>query len=166
MQPPVELLLADGKGLIVVMDPKLAAQRAAEFLECALGLVAGRIQFGGDFVRATSKNFSSGLVNQIFMDANIYKPYRYGLYATDRLDLGDVVVDLGLRVDHLHSDVMYPNTPARLFTDPLHNGTAGLAALQQVGLTPTAFDSAVAARCQAAITAAEKKANPARNRPR
>jgi len=106
-----------------------------------------RFQFGGDFVSATSKNFNSGLTNQIFMDASIYKPSRFGLYATDRLDLGDVVVDLGLRYDRLNPGVKYSNTPGRIFTDPLRNGDLTRA--------QTAADTVVANRCAAFMAAAD-----------
>jgi len=106
-----------------------------------------RFQFGGDFVRATSRNYASGLTNQIFMDAAIYKPYRFGLYATDRLDLGDVVVDLGLRYDRLNPGVKYSNAPGRIFTDPLRNGDLTRA--------QTAADTVVANRCAAFMAAAD-----------
>ena len=106
-----------------------------------------RFQFGGDFVRANSKNFNSGLTNQIFMDAAYYTPSRFGLYAQDRLDLGDVVVDLGLRYDRLNPGVMYPNTPGRVYTDPLRAGLAGLAQLSN----PTHEDTVTAQRCEAAL---------------
>src|SRR6185436_12977204 len=78
-----------------------------------------RFQFGGDFVSADSKNYNANLTTQIFMDAAIYSPSRFGLFAQDRLDLGDVVVDLGLRYDRLNPGVDYPNAPGRVFTDPL-----------------------------------------------
>lgn len=81
-----------------------------------------RVQVGGDLVRADSKTFNSGLTDPSFMDANIYSPSRIGLYVTDRLDLGDVVVDLGLRYDRTDPDVMYSRYVGRIFSDPLRNG--------------------------------------------
>ena len=101
-----------------------------------------RIQFGGDFVKANSKGYNGPLTSLGFMDAIQYKPYRFGLYATDRLDLGDVVVDLGLRYDQLNSDVLYPNTPARLFSDPARRGLISL------NPSSSAFDTATARNCQ------------------
>jgi hypothetical protein len=89
-----------------------------------------RLQFGGDFVKADVRTFNANLTNQIFMDAAAYQPNRFGLYAQDRLDLGDVVVDFGLRYDRLNSNVLFPTTPGRINSDPLtgHSGTpaAGL----------------------------------------
>ncbi|MFI5278910.1 MAG: carboxypeptidase regulatory-like domain-containing protein [Gemmatimonadales bacterium] len=90
-----------------------------------------RVQFGGDFVRADVRTFNSNsLTSQIFMDAAAYKPNRFGVYAQDRLDLGDVVIDFGLRYDRLQSNVLFPTIPGRINSDPLtgHSGTpaAGL----------------------------------------
>ena len=106
-----------------------------------------RFQFGGDFVRADVKTYLGGLISQAFMDANIYQPSRWSLYATDRLDLGDVVVDLGLRYDRLNPDVLYSRTPGRVFTDPLRHGDLTAAR--------TAADTAVAQNCAAALAAAD-----------
>lgn len=106
-----------------------------------------RFQFGGDFVRAKSRNYGASLVSQFGMDASIYTPSRFGIYGTDRLDLGDVVVDLGLRYDRLNPGVKYSNTPGRLYTDPLRNGDLTKAF--------TAADTALANQCQAYLTAAD-----------
>jgi len=89
------------------------------------------------------------LERALLRDVDYYKPYRFGLYATDRLDLGDVVVDLGLRYDRLHSGVMYPYTPGRLFTDPMRDSVNGLAK------AVTAQDTAVFNTCRAALRAAD-----------
>lgn len=144
-----------------------------------------RLQFGGDFVRADVRTFNSNLTNQIFMDAAAYKPNRFGLYAQDRLDLGDVVIDFGLRYDRLNSNVLFPTVAGRISSDPLtgHSGSpaAGLAKVLNDVRTPgnicggpkgvysgciSASDTAtiiasatdVANRCQAAITAADTTA--------
>lgn len=98
-----------------------------------------RFKFGGEFVSAEAAVFASNLTNQIFMDANRYSPSRIGLYAQDRIDLGDVVVDLGLRYDRLNAGVLYPRTPGRVYSDPLRNGDLSRAY--------TAEDTAVANRC-------------------
>ena len=44
---------------------------------------------------------------------NVYKadPIIAGFYAKDRLDLGEIVVELGARVDYFKSDVLYPELP-------------------------------------------------------
>ncbi|HWO90229.1 MAG TPA: TonB-dependent receptor [Gemmatimonadales bacterium] len=107
-----------------------------------------RIKIGGEFVSADASVFFAGnLTNQIFMDANRYSPSRMALYAQDRIDLGDVVVDLGLRYDRLDAGVLYPRTPGRVFSDPLRTGDLSRAR--------TAEDTAVANRCAALLAAAD-----------
>ena len=119
-----------------------------------------RVNFGGDFVRADVRTFNAGLTDLINLDAAAYKPNRFGLYGNDRVDLGDVVIDFGLRYDRLNSNTLFPRIPGEVFADPLRNGTAGLAKLTGILTSagqgaPSATDSLVAARCQAAITAAD-----------
>ena len=105
-----------------------------------------RIKFGGDFWSATSANYTGGsLITMIFLDANRYDPTKMGLFFTDRLDLGDVVIDLGLRYDRLNSGIMYPRTPGRIFTDPLRVADGNLA--NALARARTAEDTAVANRC-------------------
>jgi hypothetical protein len=104
-----------------------------------------RFQFGGDFQSADATIFGSNLANLIFFDANKYSPSRMGLYATDRLDLGDVVVDLGLRFDRFNPGVLYPRTPGRIFTDPLRTGDLSRAF--------TAEDTLIANQCAAYLAA-------------
>ena len=104
-----------------------------------------RVRFGGDFVKTDMAHFTSGMVTQIFMDAYIDHPLRYGLYVSDRIDLGDVVVDMGLRYDRLDSKVKYPRSPGRVFTDPIREG--------ELRTAFTAEDTAMAQRCVAASDA-------------
>ena len=105
-----------------------------------------RVRFGGDFVHsdmgyfAANSEFSTG-----FMDVYKEKPLRYGLYASDRIDLGDVVIDLGLRYDHLDSKMQYPRVPARTFSDPIRTGNLSVAY--------TAADTAMAQQCGALYSA-------------
>jgi len=101
-----------------------------------------RVRFGGDFMKTKLSSFASGLTNQIFADAFVENPLRYGLYAQDRIDLGDVVVDLGLRYDRMDSKIMYPRSPGRVFTDPIRSGDLTTAYTHE--------DTAMAAACVAA----------------
>jgi len=112
-----------------------------------------RVRAGGDFIHATAVEFGSSLTQQIFMDANRYRPTRIGLYVTDRLDLGDVVVDLGLRYDRLRSGVLY-QTPGF--------GLGVVRSLLQTGDVATAFgrasnatDSALIGGCVADLQRAD-----------
>jgi len=109
-----------------------------------------RIRFGGDFVKSQLKFFVSNLTSQIFLDAYIEDPVRYGLYASDRIDLGDVVLDLGLRFDRMDSRIQYPRSPARTFNDPIRTGDLSTAF--------SAADTAMANACAAALTAADTTA--------
>ena len=77
-----------------------------------------RFQFGGDFVKTNLSYWSSGLLRQSFMDAYVVDPLKYGLYAADRLDLGDVVLELGVRYDYYNSNALFANTPGRIHSHP------------------------------------------------
>jgi hypothetical protein len=105
-----------------------------------------RVRFGGDFVKDNlSVTATNNPTSTIFMDAFIEKPLRYGLYASDRIDLGDVVIDLGLRYDRLDSKIQYPRSPGRTFNDPIRTGDLTTAY--------TAEDTAMATSCGNLYTA-------------
>jgi hypothetical protein len=109
-----------------------------------------RVRFGGDFVKTKIKEFNSGLTSEIFMNSYIVSPMRFGLYASDRIDLGDVVIDLGLRYDRMDTKIQYPRSPGRVFTDPLRSGSLATAF--------TAEDTVMAQNCAAALAAADTTA--------
>jgi len=98
-----------------------------------------RVKFGGDFMHDNLLFFTSAQTSTIFMDAYKEHPWRYGLFASDRIDLGDVVIDLGLRYDRTESNILYPRQPAATFTDPIRTGDLATAF--------TAADTAMAQRC-------------------
>jgi hypothetical protein len=58
-----------------------------------------RVKVGGDFTFYDMNYYSHTLTSQAFSDVWHEKPTRYSGFVSDRLDLGDVVVDLGLRYD-------------------------------------------------------------------
>ena len=101
-----------------------------------------RVRFGGDFVKSNIAHFNSPMQDRSFMNVYIDHPLRYGLYVQDRIDLGDVVLDFGLRYDRIDSKIKYPRSPGRIFTDPLRGGNLASAF--------TAEDTAMAERCVAA----------------
>lgn len=115
-----------------------------------------RVQAGVDFTNFTDQAWTSNLVNQIFMDAYKASPKTMGLYGQDRIDLGDVVIELGLRYDHLNSGVLYPRVPGRVFTDPLRDVNLTLA--QKLAISYNAQDSSMARACDAALAAADSSA--------
>ncbi|HYT83706.1 MAG TPA: TonB-dependent receptor [Gemmatimonadales bacterium] len=77
-----------------------------------------RFTLGGDAKKTDLSYWSGGLLTPIFMDAYVVHPVQYGLFAADRLDLGDVVLELGLRWDYYNSKALFSNTPAFTFGDP------------------------------------------------
>jgi hypothetical protein len=78
-----------------------------------------RFNFGGEFQKSDISRWASNLISQIFMNAYLEHPQRYALWAADRLDLGDVVLELGGRYDYLNSKALFPNTPGYIFSNPL-----------------------------------------------
>jgi hypothetical protein len=46
------------------------------------------------------------------------EPYKWAAYAQNRLDLGDVVVELGVRYDKYDTRAIFPIVPGRIFTNP------------------------------------------------
>jgi hypothetical protein len=52
------------------------------------------------------------------MESYTEKPMRYGAYAEDRLDLGDVVIELGVRYDYFSSGAFIPLSPGVTFSHP------------------------------------------------
>ncbi|HEV8263521.1 MAG TPA: carboxypeptidase regulatory-like domain-containing protein [Gemmatimonadales bacterium] len=77
-----------------------------------------RFQFGGDFVKTNLSFWSSALLRQAFMDAYVVDPLKYGVFGSDRLDLGDVVLELGVRYDYYNSNALFANTPGRIYSNP------------------------------------------------
>jgi hypothetical protein len=77
-----------------------------------------RLKFGGDAQRTATRMFIGGLWSTFGMDALKEQPLQYGLYAQDRLDLGDLVVELGLRYDHFNTYAYFPTIPGLTFAHP------------------------------------------------
>jgi hypothetical protein len=115
-----------------------------------------RVQAGFDFTNFTDLAFTSGLITRIFMNAYKDSPKVMGLYAQDRIDLGDLVIELGLRYDHLNSGIMYPRIPGRASSDPIKDGNRTLA--DRYALAFNAQDSAMVAACNTALTAKDSLA--------
>jgi Carboxypeptidase regulatory-like domain/TonB-dependent Receptor Plug Domain len=84
-----------------------------------------RFNFGGEYKKNTIAYWNSGFLRQSFMDVYRVKPVVYAAWGADRLDLGDVVLELGLRYDYMDSKALFANTPGRIFTNPAwQNGSA------------------------------------------
>ena len=78
-----------------------------------------RFTLGGDMKRSDISRWSASLNEQIFMDVYKVEPLQWGMFASDRLDLGDVVLELGLRYDWYDAQTIFPFTPGRIFSHPL-----------------------------------------------
>jgi outer membrane receptor for ferrienterochelin and colicin len=80
-----------------------------------------RFKFGGDAQTSRVNWYSGNALRQSFLEAYSEKPVRYGAYAEDRLDLGDVVVELGVRWDYFNTGAFIPLIPGRIFSHPSFN---------------------------------------------
>jgi len=76
-----------------------------------------RFNFGGEYNKSDLAYWSSSMITQIFMDAYVVHPWYWSAWAADRLDLGDVVVQFGLRYDRMNYDELFSNTPGRTLSD-------------------------------------------------
>jgi hypothetical protein len=83
-----------------------------------------RFNFGGELKQNDVAYWQGGMINQIFTDTYHDKPVSGAAWASDRLDLGDVVVDLGVRYDYFNSKALFSNTPGFVFSDPQWNQTS------------------------------------------
>ncbi len=77
-----------------------------------------RFTLGGDVKKTDLSAWSGGLLQMIFMNAYLVHPVQYGLFAADRLDLGDVVLELGARYDYYDSKALFANTPGSISSNP------------------------------------------------
>ena len=70
-----------------------------------------RVKFGGDWFDIDLARASIGYNSASFAQLWVEKPKRQSLFAQDRLDLGDVVVEGGLRYDRFDPNSNFPVTP-------------------------------------------------------
>jgi Carboxypeptidase regulatory-like domain/TonB-dependent Receptor Plug Domain len=77
-----------------------------------------RFNFGGEYKKTDLAYWSSSFITEIFMDAYVVHPVTYAAWVSDRLDLGDVVLELGGRYDYMDSKALFANTPSRIFSGP------------------------------------------------
>jgi hypothetical protein len=86
-----------------------------------------RFRFGGDARTSRVDWFNSGVISQIFQEVYTEKPAQYGLYGQDRLDLGDVVIEAGVRYDYFNTGALIPVIPGRIYTSPNFTSTMSYA---------------------------------------
>jgi hypothetical protein len=82
------------------------------------------VKLGGDYTNIDVANAGIGY-NSLF-GANVYleKPNRASLFAQDRIDLGDLVIEAGLRLDRFNANTSYP-VIAGYTADTLPSGAPG-----------------------------------------
>ncbi|HWH02968.1 MAG TPA: TonB-dependent receptor [Gemmatimonadales bacterium] len=85
-----------------------------------------RFNFGGELQRSDVAAWNGILNNQIFSDAYHTKPTNGAAWVSDRLDLGDVVLEMGVRYDYFNSNALFSNTPGFTFSDPTWNQSSAL----------------------------------------
>lgn len=76
---------------------------------------------GGEFVGYDLKNYSHSLTSQALSDVYIEEPSRQALFVEDRLTLGAVVVELGVRYDQFRTGAERVDGAPRLTSNPGYN---------------------------------------------
>jgi hypothetical protein len=77
-----------------------------------------RIQVGGEYVKYDMTSYSAAIASQAFSDYWAEKPVRYAAFLQDRLDIGDVVVQLGVRYDYFNTNASRWSGFPRISTNP------------------------------------------------
>jgi hypothetical protein len=77
-----------------------------------------RFRFGGEIRDTRSNHYAATTTRLSFGDIWIGEPTTASFFAQDRLDLGDVVVEFGIRWDQYNSNALFPRVPGRIFTHP------------------------------------------------
>jgi outer membrane receptor protein involved in Fe transport len=70
-----------------------------------------RLKFGGDYFDIDLARFSGALQNSSFAQLWVENPKRVSLFVQDRLDLGDIVLEGGLRYDRFNPNSNFPVVP-------------------------------------------------------
>ena len=76
-----------------------------------------RLKFGGEYI-AVDVSFSNVNLYQVSLPPETSNPKRWGAFLQDRLDIGDLVLEGGIRIDGLTPNVEYPTVPGFVFNVP------------------------------------------------
>ncbi len=76
------------------------------------------MQIGGEYVQYDMTSYSQGINSQAFSDYWAEKPIRYAAFIQDRLDIGDVVLQVGLRYDRFDTRASRWSGFPRISTNP------------------------------------------------
>jgi outer membrane receptor protein involved in Fe transport len=77
-----------------------------------------RVQIGGEYVKYDMTSYAQSIASQAFSDFWAEKPVRYAAFVQDRLDIGDVVVQLGVRYDYFNTNASRWSGFPRISTNP------------------------------------------------
>ncbi len=77
-----------------------------------------RVTVGGDAARTDLSVYDAQLESMIGFDAFRATPHRYGVFASDRVEVGSFVLDVGARWDHYNANALFASTPGFIFTNP------------------------------------------------
>jgi hypothetical protein len=83
-----------------------------------------RFNFGGEYNKSDLSFWNGALSDEIFLSAYKGAPQTMALWASDRLDLGDVVLELGVRWDQMNAEALFPNSPGFISKNPLWSSDA------------------------------------------
>lgn len=79
---------------------------------------AHAVEVGADLERADLSYYDASLLNFLELDAFIESPSRAGVFASDRITLGSLVAEVGVRYDRFSAGGQFPRVPGRIFTSP------------------------------------------------
>jgi hypothetical protein len=111
----------DGRGLVLYHENRYRAFTQLDWQANRYH----RFNFGGEYNKSNLSFWNGALTDEIFLVAYDGKPYTAALWGADRLDLGDVVIELGVRYDRMNAEALFPNAPLRISSNPLWSKFAG-----------------------------------------
>ena len=83
-----------------------------------------RVMVGADAWSTSTSRYQSAMLNQANFEVFVARPTRVGLFASDRMELGAAVLDVGVRYDRITPGGEFPTTPGRIYTNPAWLPTA------------------------------------------
>src|SRR2546425_7388716 len=77
-----------------------------------------RVTLGGDAGRTDLALCEAEMPSLMGFKAFRAKPRRYGMFASDRVALGSLVLDVGARWDHYNANALFASTPGFISNNP------------------------------------------------
>jgi len=120
-----------------------------------------RLTLGGEGLWSHVAEWRGLLFDPSNSQAYLASPVIWAAYAADRLDLGDVVLELGLRYDHFNVGALFPNYPGWISRSPLWSQDAAtnadsLAASVARVFTPSVDHTALSPRLRVSFPVTER----------